>query len=380
MKNLICSFGLACVVLFTGCLKPYHEATLVDIQTSEIAILVPTVGSDGAAVTAPSEQAEGNVEFYKNKIVNARKVEIPYYWKQTHRVWFYDSAGTGKWVPAARLITVNTEPETRTWDATSDHGIWVESKDSVGFSTGVSVSARIENVDDAVKFLSHYPPKAQRVIETAGGDPFNVEITGLKQIMDLEVRTKIQEVFAYEAASYNMDELREKKQEIMDKVREMVIPFFSERGITITNIGQFGGFKYENPETQLAIDKVFQAQQDEEVAKAEAKAAQERMLALQLKGQGEAQQAIEIARGRAEAMRLEAQAEAEAVQLVADAKAYELTQLSSNPQAYILLKQIELEVQRVTRWDGAYPRFVMGQNDGLNGQGMLLNLNLENAE
>lgn len=69
-----------------------------------------------------------------------------------------------------------------------------------------------------------------------------------------------------------MDLLRAKKREIMDTVkdgkkwtdengkeRELVgvVEFFKERGITITTIGQFGGFTYENPEIQKSIDEVF---------------------------------------------------------------------------------------------------------------------------
>ena len=337
------------LIMFCSCVKPYHEALMVDIQTSEVAILVETINDNGQAIIAPNnEENNSDTEFFKKRLVNARKVQIPYYWKQTHRVWFWEDKTTGKWTPAARLIVVDTQPETREWSS-EDEAIWVESKDSIGFSTGISITARIDNKEDAVKFLSNYPPKNNREIITSGGDPFSVEITSLQQIMDKEVRTKIQEVFADEAASFDMDELRGRKKEVMSNIREIVVPYFKERGITITTIGQFGGFDYQNPNTQLAIDKVFQAQQDQEVAKAEAKAAEERKLALKLAGEGEASKILEAKKG-----------EAEAIKLVADAKAYELEKLNQNPEAYLRLKQLEVKLKEIDKWSGDWPRVLFG--------------------
>jgi len=241
---------------------------------------------------------------------------------------------------------------------------------------GISITARIEDNDDAVKFLYNYPPddKAARVITGTGmyKDDYRVGVSGLAGVMDQEVRTKIQEVFAEKAAEYTMDDLRPKKNEIIQAIRDEVTPFFAERGITITAIGMFGGFEYENAAIQEAIDKVFQAQQDEEVAKAEAKAAQERKLALQLAGEGEAQKSIEIAKGRAESVKVEAEAEADAIQKVADAKSYELEKLTANPEAYMALKKIEVDMERLKVWDGKYPVYYLGGSEG--GAGDNLNM------
>ena len=112
--------------------------------------------------------------------------------------------------------------------------------------------------------------------------------------------------------------------------------------------GMAGGFTYANPGVQEAIDAVFQAQQDKQVAIAEAAAAAERKEALKLEGEGEAQKEVEVAKGKAEAM-----------QQIADAKAYEIQKLSQNPEAYILLKQLEIETTRLERWDGAYPQILL---------------------
>lgn len=359
--------------MFSGCLKPYHEKLMVDIGTSEVAFLIETVNENGQASIAPPSKGEaidnGEVvqsEFYKNRLVNARKIEIPYYWKQTHRVYFYDSATNGEWQPAARLIVVDTQPEVREWSAdpnigTSNkkEGIWAESNDSVGFSTGVSVTARIDNQDDAILFLSNYPPKSSREIQTKGGVPFKTEIASLEQIMDREVRNKIQEVFSDECSEYDMDELREQKREIIDKIREVVIPYFKERGITIVSIGMFGGFTYENPEIQKSIDAVFQKQQDKQVAQAELEAAKIRKDALKEEGEGEAAKVLEVKRGESEGIKIVAEAEAQAIQVVADAKKYEIDKAAENSETYLELKRIELERERLEKWDGKYPTFLM---------------------
>jgi len=356
--------SLAMCLFMAGCRKPYHEDLLVDIATSEVAILIETQNSAEQAVTAPPGKGDvtdtrlQSVDFYKTRVVQATRVTIPYYWKQTHLKGYlfdYDNSSNGRWVPAARLITINTEPETRKWHSDTGGGINAESLDSVGFSTGISITARIEDRDDAILFLSNYPPKAERVITALGGDEFKVEVTSLEQIMDDEVKTKIQEVYAYESAGEIMDDLRGKKREIIDRVQEIVVPFFKERGITITSIGQFGGFTYENAEIQQAIDDVFKAQQDEEVAKAESKAAEVRKDALRLKGEGEASQILESSKGKAEGIRIEAEAEAEAIKLVADAKKYEIEQANADLQTYLALKALDIQLEKAERWDGKLP-------------------------
>jgi regulator of protease activity HflC (stomatin/prohibitin superfamily) len=183
-----------------------------------------------------------------------------------------------------------------------------------------------------------------------------VKRVSLEDVMDTEVRARIQKVFAEEAARYKMDELRSKKNEIMKVVEEDVTRFFKTRGITITTIAMFGGLHYENPEIQKAIDKVFQAQQDKAVAQAEAEGAKQRKEALKMTGEGEAQKKQEIAKG-----------EAEAVKTVAEAKAFELEKLMTNPQAYLSLKQLELQTKSLEIWDGRYPVFfVVGGDAGGN--------------
>ena len=341
--------------LFAGCI--YDVPVYVKVDTSETAFVVELEG-DSEQGTIKSEK------YLADKMVATKRIQIPYRWISTGY-----SPMTGKYIPNTRVIVVDRAPETREWIASNnkgtsnkDQGIWVESSDSVGFSTGISITARIANEADAVKFLYNYPPKKMRTVEVDSGvkENYNVDVSDLADIMDMEIRTKIQEVFSEEAAKCDMDTLRPKKNEMVAQIREVVIPHFAERGITITAIGLFGGFTYENPANQAAIDAVFAQQQDEEVAKAECKAAEVRKMALQLVGEGEADKAVAIAQGRADAVKLAAEAEATAIQQVADAKAYELQKLSENPEAYIALKKMEIDMVRAENWDGKYPVTLLG--------------------
>ncbi|MEZ5943372.1 MAG: hypothetical protein R3C18_18410 [Planctomycetaceae bacterium] len=317
-------FLLPMVFLVSGC-RPYDVPEFHEIETSHTAFLVPLEGN------TEEQSAFNSEEYLRNKMVAAKRVQIPHKWVQTGRLPI-----TGDWVPTVRLITVDRAPVTREWSADRNTGtsnnnqaIWVESQDSVGFSTGITCTARIPNEESAIQFLFNYPHGS------------------LERVMDLEIRGRIQKIMAREAAREPMDTLREKKNEMLDAVEQDVIPFFEARGILVTTIGQFGGFTYENPDIQKAIDEVFAAQQDEEVAKAEAKAAEQRKLALQLRGEGEAAQILESRRG-----------EAEGIKLVADAKAYEIEKANADLKTYLSLKQLEIEQSRLEKWDGRYPVYL----------------------
>ena len=345
--SIWCMVALSALVASGGCIRPYHEPVLAEISNSQEGFLIELEGENAQADVSAEE-------YLKSRLVLQKRIEIPYRWKQTWRL-----SNWGKWIPSARLVVVDRAPENRLWVAdrskgtsNKDEGIWLESKDSVSFSTGMAITARIENRDDAIKFLANYPARPQ-----GDSDPeqtYQVKVSSLAQIMDEEVKNKVQEILSDKANEYNMDELRDQKTQITLEVRERCLEFFKERGITITTLGMAGGFTYANPKIQEAIDTVFEAQQDKQVALAEAAAASERKEALKLEGEGEAQRELEIAKGKAEA-----------IQEVADAKAYEIEKLAENPEAYILLKQLEIETTRLERWDGSYPQVLLsGGKDG----------------
>lgn len=346
-------------------------AVLVSLGLAGCAYDTPVYVEWGPNVTPFLTQLEGDQhqatinseEMLKKNMLNVRRVQITYRWQPMGYGW-----NNGKFLPNERLILVDRSPVTREWTAgresgtrAKDEAIWVESADSVGFSTGISITARILSNDDAVKFLYNYPAgKLDKIaLSNRYKDDYDVKRVSLEDVIDTEVRARVQKVFAEEAARYKMDELRSKKNEIMKVVEEDIGTFFKSRGITITTIGMFGGLHYENPEIQKAIDKVFQAQQEKAVAQAEADAAKQRKEALKMAGEGEAQKKQEIAKG-----------DAEAVKTVAEAKAFELEKLMSNPQAYLALKQLELQTRAMEVWDGRYPVFFVVGGEGASSMNM----------
>ncbi|MBA2743727.1 MAG: hypothetical protein H0U43_05380 [Chthoniobacterales bacterium] len=144
---------------------------------------------------------------------------------------------------------MNRSPVTREWTADAATGtasrnqaVWIESSDSVGFSLGFTCTAFIPE-ENAAKFLYWYPSGS------------------LTNVMDTELRGRVQQIAAEVAARYPLDDLRAKKQEIADAVRTDVTTFFALRGISVTTIGMFGGMSYENAEIQKSIDGTVIAQQ-----------------------------------------------------------------------------------------------------------------------
>lgn len=345
--SLLC-FGVL-VMSLTGCnmvMKPFEKPVFVEIGTSHSAYAVPMSGD------TTKQKSFQSKEFLNKHMIATKRIRIPRTWVQTGRKWLLGIGPyTGYYQPQVRVIKVDRAPVTVQWSRRKNNAIWVESRDSVGFSTGISLTARIANNLDATTFLYNYPPSP---IETQENDA-EVSVSSLREVLNEEVRARVQKIFSEEAAVENMDELRSKKKEIIHAIENDIVPFFANRGITITTVGQFGGFEYENTKIQEAIDKVFQAQQDKEVAIAEAEAAGERKEALRLKGEGKAAESIEIAKG-----------EAESITLKADAKAYEATKLAESEEFYLKLKDIEVQLEWLEAWDGKLPEFLMSGQGGSN--------------
>lgn len=331
--KLFLAMALAAVTILSSCRRPYDTPEFVTIEPNETAFVFPLEGETGDQTKFES------AKLLAERKVAAKRVEIPHRWQPTGR-W---ENTEGQYLPIVRVVTVNRQPESRTWgskDAGSrkgvDDSIAIESKDSVGFSSGWTCTAQVLEEDTPV-FLYQY-----------AGAP-------LATVMDNEVHDRIQSRAGEFAAQYDLDELRAKKKEMLEHVRDGtqpaeantadaskialmgVVPYFKTKGITITNIGMFEGFTYDNPQIQAAIDKVFQAQQDKEVALAEAAAQEQRNKAIELAATAAALKLTIEAEGKAKAIELETAA---------------LTKAQNTP---LYAQKLLLE-----KWDGSYPRFFSG--------------------
>lgn len=329
---------LALPLLSMGCVKPYDRPEYVEIDTSDTGFLIPLEGETTAQTRFQSE------DYLAQRKVAAKRVQITHRWSQEGR---YETEG--RWIPSVRLVKVNRSPVTREWTMPQgpthngsiarglvDKAIWIESADSVGFSMGFTCTAFIAE-DDAAKFLYWYPSGS------------------LANVMDSEVRGRIQQVAAEVAAKYPLDQLRARKQEIADSVRRDVTNFFSLRGVTVTTVGMFGGMTYENPAIQKAIDETFIAQQLKVVSEAKFEAQKKENERIELEANATAEKARREAMGLADARKTAASGEAEAIREVSRA----LAEAQQNP-LLLQIKQLEIEKARVDRWDGKYPTWYFG--------------------
>lgn len=326
----------------SGCWRPFEPVKLEVVAPNEEAFLLPYVGDP------KKQESSNNEEYLKANLVYTKQVKIPQQWVPLG----YETFGpNGRWQDAAILVKVDKSPVTREWTAdpnsgTSDRNeaIWVMTSDQVEFSTGWTITARIETRDDAVLFLHNYPNGS------------------LTKVLDSEVRSKLQSVFGLEVTDLPMEELRKSATPHIQSTVQQIEEFFKPRGITITNLGITGGFIYKDKSILDTMVKVFNAEQEKSVAAAETAAQEERN-----------KRTILEATGKADALLKTKKAEAEGIKLVADAKMYELETAGESLEAYVALKQLELQKELLLRWDGAYPTYFIGGTSGA-GPSMLLQL------
>lgn len=338
VKKFVVGFfkPLSLIVLFcssifsVGCMKPYEPVQLEVIDTNEFAFLIPLNGETELQSTSTNEV------LLKKNMVYTQQVKIPQQWIKTG----YEFIGyNGHWQPAAVLIKVDSSPVTREWTADPNSGtsskneaIWVMTADQVEFSTGWSITARIANKEDAVKFLYNYPNGS------------------LSKVLDSEVRSKLQTVFGLEVTDLPMDTLRKSATPHILKTAKEVTDFFAQRGITITNLGISGGFVYKDKTIMDTLVKVFNAEQDKNIAAAATATQEEKNKSILL-----------AAQGKADALMREKKAEADAIEMLAQAKAKEL-ELVQKHSNYLELRRLDVEKEAVTKWDGQLPQFYMGSD------------------
>ena len=297
MKKIIALVLMLVMIccMFTGCVKPYDKPEFVTIEASQTAFLIPLVGDTTNQASFESE------ELLLQAKVATKEIQIPHRWVQTgRRNW------VGEYRATAALIVVERKPVSRSWEsgestASSTRAIFGGSSDNIGIYVGMNCTAMIEE-KDAAKFLYRY------------------NNTPLETIIDTDIKKMVEDRFNVETAKYTSTELGAKKGEIMDAVKDYVIPYFKEYGITITVLGLKEDISYENPAIQDAIDKRFASEQD-----------------------------LEIQKNKNEANIAKAEAEAKAIIMMAEAEAEANRKLSAS------LTNEVLEKMYYDKWDGVLP-------------------------
>lgn len=227
-----------CLTMFSGCRKPYDKPEFVTIEPHQTAFLIPLIGDTTNQASFESE------EMLMQAKVSTKEIQIPHRWVQTGRRYW-----RGEYRDTMALIIVDRSPVTREWSSTDGVGtsavnqaIYAESSESIGFSAGMNCSAQIYSETDAVKFLYCYNNKP------------------LSEIMDSEIRARVESKFVEECASRTLNEILTQKEEIMKAVRDDVTAYFAERGITITVLGMKDGLEYDDATIQKSINDKFSSE------------------------------------------------------------------------------------------------------------------------
>lgn len=320
---------LALLPLTAGCWRPFEPIELQTISPNEEAFLLPLTAD------VKQQTSTNNEEYLKQNLVYTKQVRIPQQWVQKG----YEYLGpNGKWQAAAILVKVDKSPVTREWTADPNSGtsnkneaIWVMTSDQVEFSTGWTCTARIASRDDAVRFLHNYPNGS------------------LKDVLDTEVRGKLQATFGLEVTDQPMTKLRQEATPHILRTTKDVCDFFKDRGVTITNLGITGGFIYKDKSIMDTMVRVFNAEQEKAIATAGFQAQEETNKAV-----------FAEAEGRAKALIMSKQAEADSIKLVADAKSYEIDKAKMDSEMYVTLKRLEIERDKLQKWDGKFPTYFIG--------------------
>lgn len=285
-----------CMATMTGCVKPYDRPEFVTIEASQTAFLVPLIGDVGSQAAFDSE------ELLLETKVATKEVQIPHRWVQTGRQHWI-----GEYRPAATLIVVERKPVSRSWESgdtaadSSNRAIFGETSDNVGLYVGMNCTAMIEE-KDAVKFLYRY------------------NNTPLETIIDTDIKKMVEDRFNIETAKCSSSDIGVTKGEIMEEVKNYVVNYFKEYGITITVLGLKEGISFENPAIQDALDKRFESEQE-----------------------------LIIQQNKNEANIAKAQAEAEAIVIAAEAQAEANRKLADSLTGNILEKMY------YEKWDGVLP-------------------------
>lgn len=301
LKSLVLLVTLILTMaLLTGC-QPYDRPELVTITPSQTAFLIPLVGKTSDQKSFMSEN------FLLEAKVASKEITIPHRWLQEGRMWW-----EGKWIATEQLIIVERKPETREWtknkeDGTSskDQGIIAESKESIGFMAQMNISAQIDE-EDAVKFLYRYNNKP------------------LAEVLDTEVRARIESNFVELCAGYELSDILINKSVIMNSVRTDVVAYFKDKGVTITVLGLKGEFSYLNADIQASIDVKFKSAQ-----------------------------ALVTQKNENERVLSKAKADSEAIKVQTETISYTLKQ-----------KELENQSAAIQRWDGKLPTYFGGGQEG----------------
>lgn len=250
-KNLF-KFGIMLFIVFAvfSC-RPYQEKIYEEVAHNETAFVIPL--EEG---TKTNQTSLKSIEYLREKKVAQKRIYNPTKWHQNGRAYF-----SGKWIPTLKIIKVDRSPVTREWTEDNDTGtgekreeIEVESRESIAFRVKITCTSSIPE-EEAPEYLYWYKGK------------------DLAEVMDLNVRSFIQDILTSEFGSRDLAACQQERSEVFGIMKSKTIEFFSKRGINIDNLGAAGGFGYVDKTIQTSINEKFQSKMKIESANNEVLAA-----------------------------------------------------------------------------------------------------------
>jgi hypothetical protein len=252
-KARLGSTSLLAVILLSMILSacaPYKGTTVVQIQTNQTAFMLPAQGNT-------TDQAKfGSIDFLRSHKVASKVVEITYRQHQIGRTYM-----DVDFVPNELLFLVDRTPVNRQYTYSKETGtenknqaVALESKESIGFHHGITISAVIEEADTPT-FLYYYGGSGKQE-----GLPTGVTASiGLEQVVDEFVYTWVSQQLYAEFKSRTLAEDQNDAAQIFQEVEARAKENFKQYGISIISLGGIEGLLYDNDEVQKAIDSKFNA-------------------------------------------------------------------------------------------------------------------------
>ena len=243
----------------------------IEIMPNESAFAIPEVGANKTSQTAFMSEAYLNEQVCDANGANCHgKIALKRF--QVPHVLIKTSAlSKDYYVPATKLLLVDRTPYNAEWTDDADTGT-SKYKQAIHFESGQSADARINvsiaahvTEENAAKFAYYYG--AKNVGTKDSNDPattFASVIRGrsLTDIMDSNVRGKVQTCVAREFGKLATDDLLTKKDLVSNTCEKEVKDFFANYGITIDYVGFSSGITWGNSKIQTAMDEAYIAQKN----------------------------------------------------------------------------------------------------------------------
>ena len=225
-RFLIFALTAMMAMSFMSCIRPYDKPTFEEVDTYETAFLIPML-SDGET---SAEQMNG-ADYYKNKEVNSKLIQIPHKWVQTGRF-----RNSGYYRDTIKVVKVSLKPVSGTWDLDSNKVIRVETIGSQGIRVPLSYTAKILP-EDAALFLSNYPSKA------------------LEEVLDNEFNRYTADILGKSFHKVAYEDVAKMRDTILAEAYKDITDHFAKQGITIVQMGIIDGLVYDDTSLQKNIDE-----------------------------------------------------------------------------------------------------------------------------